>query len=161
MFSSPRKNEPTILTTKTFIIQLPGMQRGDTSPKSYHLITLNCSATTEEMCKIWGSVWGVLNWSNDWLWTKRYNKTHACIVVHTMAFHNHLIDWYYILSSFAKLMVIDVLRVLLKYFHSIAYDKTSLMNFIHLLGCDTIVIVILFKMVWKAGKVKGLQYCRR
>ena len=41
MFSSPQENEPTTLTTKTFIIQsLPGMQSSlvDINPKSYHLI---------------------------------------------------------------------------------------------------------------------------
>ena len=27
-----------------------------------------------------------------WIWTKIYNKTRACIAVHRMARHNHLID---------------------------------------------------------------------
>ena len=54
-------------------------------------------------------------------------------------------------------MVIDVSRVLLKYFHSIAYDKTSLMNFIYLRGCDTIVIVILFKWFGMLAKSKDFS----
>ena len=52
------------------------------------------------------AVWGVLTDQMIWIWTKRYNKTHACIVVHRMARYNHLIDWYYLLSS-VKLMVIQ------------------------------------------------------
>ena len=58
-----------------------------------------------------------------------------------MARHNHLIDWYYLLSSFVKLMMIESLKSFTKYLHSIAYDKTSVPKsheFRHLLGCDII-----------------------
>ena len=41
---------------------------------------------------------------------QRDNKTHGCIVVHRMARHNHLIDLYYLLSLFEKLMVIKSLK---------------------------------------------------
>ena len=77
------------------------------------------------MSNIWGSLGGI-NWLNELNLNKEYNKTHACIVVHRMARHNHLIDWYYLLSSFVKLMVIESLKSFTKYLHSIAYDKTSL-----------------------------------
>ena len=42
-------------------------------------------------------------------------------------------------------MVIEVSRASLKYLHSIAYEKhpsRTVMNFRHLLGCDTIVIEV-------------------
>ena len=45
-----------------------------------------------------------------------------------MARHNHLIESYYLLSSFIKLMVIESQRASLKYLHSIVYDKTSLLK---------------------------------
>ena len=48
-------------------------------------------------CLTFEAVWGVLTDQLIWIWTKRYNKTHRCIVVHRMARHNHLIDWYYLL----------------------------------------------------------------
>ena len=63
-------------------------------------------------CLKFEAVWGVLTDQMIWIWTKRYNKTHACIVVHRMARHNHLIDWYHLLSSFVKLMVIESLKSL-------------------------------------------------
>ena len=48
-------------------------------------------------CLKFEAVWGVLTDQIIWIWTKRYNKTHACIVVQRMARHNYLIDWYYLL----------------------------------------------------------------
>ena len=54
--------------------------------------------------------WGVLTDQMIWIWTKRYNKTHECIVLHRMAHHNHLIDAFYLLSSFVKLMAIESLK---------------------------------------------------
>ena len=56
------------------------------------------------------AVWGYYTDQMIWIWTKRYNKTHASIVVHRMARHNHIIDWYYLLSSFVKLMVTESLK---------------------------------------------------
>ena len=47
------------------------------------------------MSKIWGSLGGgggVLTDQMILIWTKTYNKTHVCIVVHRMAPHNHLIE---------------------------------------------------------------------
>ena len=41
-------------------------------------------------CLKFETVSGVLTDQMIWSWTKRYKKTHACIVVHRMARHNHL-----------------------------------------------------------------------
>ena len=61
-------------------------------------------------CPKFEAVWGVLTDQMIWIWTKRYNKTHECIVVNRMAPHYHLIDWYYLLPSFVQLMVIESLK---------------------------------------------------
>ena len=44
-------------------------------------------------CLKFEALWGALTDQMIWIWTKRYNKTHDCIVVHRKARHNHLIDW--------------------------------------------------------------------
>ena len=61
-------------------------------------------------CLKFEPVWGVLTDQMISVWTKRYNETDACIVVHRMARHNHLIDRYYLFSSFVKLMMIEYLK---------------------------------------------------
>ena len=66
--------------------------------------------------------------------------THACIVVHRMASHNHLIDWYYFLSSFVKLMVKLSTCIQLR---MIKHPSRKVMNFRHLLSCDTIGLSLL------------------
>ena len=76
-------------------------------------------------CLKFEAVWGVLTDQMISVWAKRYNKTHACIVVHRMVRHNHLVDRYYLPSSLVKLIMI---RASHKYLHSIANDKTFLLK---------------------------------
>ena len=80
------------------------------------------SATTEWMSKIWGSSGGIklIKWFE---FEERCDKIHACIVVYRMARHNHLIDWYYLLSSLVKLMVTESRRASLKYLHSCVWQN--------------------------------------
>ena len=61
-------------------------------------------------CLKFEAVWGVLTDQMIWIWTKRCNKTNMCIVVHRMEPHNQLIDWYYLLSYFVKLIGIESLK---------------------------------------------------
>ena len=49
-----------------------------------------------------------------------------CIVVYRMVRDNHLIDRYYLVSSFVKLMTIESLKSSLKYLHSVAYGDAFL-----------------------------------
>ena len=42
-------------------------------------------------CLKFEAIWEVLTDQMILIWTKNYNKTHACIVVHRTARHNHLI----------------------------------------------------------------------
>ena len=69
---------------------------------SSHYLPCHSSTVVPQLskCLKFEAVWGVLTDQMIWSWTKSYNKTHACIVVHRMTRHNHLIDWYYLLSSF-------------------------------------------------------------
>ena len=67
---------------------------------------------------------GGLNGSKDFYLNKQTNKTHACVVVHRMAHHNHLIDLNNLLSSFVKLMVIKShLSTFIRVFANIPTEK--------------------------------------
>ena len=107
---------------------------------------VNCRTIVPQLskCLKFEAVWGVLTDQMIWIWTKRYNKTHACIIVHRMARYNHLIDWYYLRSSFVqlhcngdrksqKLHLSTCIQLRMT-----KHPSRKVMNFRHLLGCDTI-----------------------